>query len=93
MSSDRVSVDDPERDNRLNRDSFMRRLCELDKTARQKGQSTTFPLEEIWNVQKAFDQDTYSRSTIDEIIEERQIYRDENNKIGLTDKGRMTYCP
>lgn len=88
----KVSVDDPERDNRINRDSTTRRLCELDQDARQNGKPRTFTLDEIWKFQKAFDQDTYSRSTMDELMNEDCVYKDEENKFGLTDKGRMKYC-
>jgi hypothetical protein len=76
----------------LNRESFMRNLCELDKVARQNGEATTFPLKETWRG-KGFDQPTYSKPTIQELIDEKCIYRDDNDRISLTGKGRMTYCP
>ena len=93
MSSDRFSVDDPVRDNRINRAYFMASLSELDKVARQNAQPTTFPLKSIWKNEEASGQDLYLRIVLEQFLGEGQIYRDEDDRFGLTDEGRRTYRP
>jgi hypothetical protein len=93
----KISSDDPERDNKLTRDSFMRRLCELDRNAMQHNEETRFHLEDIWQTTKgaglsAFDQDTYSRSIIDEFKDEECIMQHGDSTISLTEPGRRKYC-
>jgi hypothetical protein len=93
----KISRDDPERVNKLTRDSFMRRLCELDRTAVQRNEEARFHLEDIWQNTKGgslsgFDQDTYSRSIIDEFKDEECITQHADSTISLTEQGRRRYC-
>jgi hypothetical protein len=71
----------------------MASLSELDKVARQNAQPTTFLLKSIWKNEEASEQDLCLRIVLEQFLGEGQIYRDEDDRFGLTDEGRRTYCP
>jgi hypothetical protein len=92
-NSNRISIDDTERDQGTIRDKLMDELCKRQREAEGRGDTTDFNITDVW--QSSFP--TYTiRNYIDQFIERYQTYSDyfellPNDTTHLAERGRR-YC-
>jgi hypothetical protein len=91
--SDRVSIDDPEKDKNTLRDNLMDELCKRHQNFEKNGGDLQWSFMDVWR--SGFSGFT-DREFVEEVIEEyrddsKYFDIDDNDMMGLTERG-IKYC-